>query len=184
MIWFIVLSQPSSKMQKSSSTTSAGSRPRYHPYGCLQYARVLPKFQKKARKTRQCASEMAMCEAMRVTLKVQWRSWDVGKSRNMQRLRKASLRSHEDHKHWHYCRDGATQALWSSHFPTDCPAHWTWNCRGTHVCPAGFQSYFGAVPFYVPISTFWNKNVYSAPLYVESVQLSLHFHRDSQLVCL
>jgi hypothetical protein len=45
--------------------------------------------------------------------------------------------------------------------------------RGTiefNVCPAGFQSCFGPIhPFYVPVPSFGNGNIYSVPLCLRSL---------------
>jgi hypothetical protein len=45
---------------------------------------------------------------------------------------------------------------------------------GFNGCPAGFQSCFGLIlPFYTPVSHFWNGNAYSVPCRLEVCSLFL-----------
>ncbi|XP_063113664.1 uncharacterized protein LOC134477927 [Cavia porcellus] len=174
---------PTAKREKSLTAASASSKPWQHPqhadFRCKENAQILrvrrlpPRLQR-AQLAMQCAPERAICEDVRVKLKVQWRPQKFGKTRDVDDPRKAAKSKQRGFK-----RKAAGVEIPGSALGVESPkAFGTCNqiasdaeCRtlGLNVCPAGCWNCFVSNAFYSPVCNFWNGNVYLVPLHFRNV---------------
>lgn len=72
--------------------------------------------------------------------------------------------------HQKCCKDGDSQAIWSSYLLiTKFALGAKHETTGFTVYPTGFWYCFSPTGFYLPIFPFWNGNVYPVSQYTESV---------------
>lgn len=109
-------------------------RPLYHPcfpgFTGVQNARDVaseklpPVFQKKAWISRQCATEGAADEAVRVKLKVQWIPQEAEEPRNVEQLLRSATCSKQSHPKGEAMKDGDGYVIGAVGFNSCCEEFW------------------------------------------------------------